>query len=398
MNTNEILDLIGRNKELFIDDIQNHDTELKEIVSSSTFLVIGGAGTIGQAVAKEIFKRNPKKLHIVDINENNLTEFVRDIRSSYGYIDGDFKTFAIDIGTKEYDAFIDSDGKYDYVLNLSALKHVRSEEDPYTLMRMINVNIFNTDKTIRQAIEKGTKKYFCVSTDKAANPVNMMGASKRIMEMFLLRRSKEIRISTARFANVAFSNGSLLYGFNKRLEKQQPIAAPYDVKRYFVTAKESGELCLMSCIFGENRDIFFPKLSESLDLISFSDIATKFLKNKGYIAHECSTEDEARSLVKILPAKGEWPCLFSKSNTTGEKDFEEFYTEKEELDMNSYKNLGVIKNNIDYNVQALESFELAINNIKKNHSWNKELIVNEFFKILPEFKYIDKKMYLDSKM
>ena len=292
-----ILSLIGREKELFTGDITNNNTKLMDIVSNSSFLVLGGAGSIGQAVTKEIFKRNPKKLHVVDISENNMVELVRDIRSSFGYINGDFQTFALDIGSIEYDAFIKADGKYDYVLNLSALKHVRSEKDPFTLMRMIDVNVFNTEKTMKQAAEKGSKKYFCVSTDKAANPVNMMGASKRIMEMFLMRRSADIAISTARFANVAFSDGSLLHGFNQRIQKSQPIVAPKDIKRYFVTPQESGELCLMSCIFGENRDIFFPKLSESLHLTTFADIAVKYLKNLGYEPHLCKTEDEARELA-----------------------------------------------------------------------------------------------------
>ena len=277
-----MLDLIGRNKKLFTEDISLKDLELKQIVSTSKFLVLGGAGSIGQAVTKEIFKRDPLKLHVVDISENNLVELVRDIRSSFGYINGDFKTFALDIGSSEYDAFIKSDGQYDYILNLSALKHVRSEKDPFTLMRMINVNIFNTDKTIQQSIENKAKKYFCVSTDKAANPVNMMGASKRIMEMFLMRRSKQINISTARFANVAFSDGSLLHGFNQRIQKKQPIVAPNDIKRYFVVPQEAGELCLSSCLLGDNRDIFFPKLEESLHLISFADIAVKYLENLGY--------------------------------------------------------------------------------------------------------------------
>jgi len=212
---NEILSLIGRKKALFSVDIKSHDNELKKIISVSSFLVIGGAGSIGQAVTKEIFKRDPKKLHVVDISENNMVELVRDIRSSFGYINGDFQTFALDIGSIEYDAFIKNDGNYDYVLNLSALKHVRSEKDPFTLMRMIDVNIFNTDKTLQQSIENGSKKYFCVSTDKAANPVNMMGASKRIMEMFVNRKSLGIKVSMARFANVAFSDGSLLHGFNQ---------------------------------------------------------------------------------------------------------------------------------------------------------------------------------------
>jgi FlaA1/EpsC-like NDP-sugar epimerase len=395
---NEMLSYIGRSQKLFNKDVCCFNDKLKKIISTSTFLVIGGAGSIGQAVSKEVFKRNPKKLHVVDISENNLTELVRDIRSSFGYINGDFKTYALDIGSIEYDAFIKSDGRYDYVLNLSALKHVRSEEDPFTLMRMIDVNIFNTDKTIKQSIENGAKKYFCVSTDKATNPINMMGASKCIMEMFLMRRSLDINISTARFANVAFSDGSLLHGFNQRIEKRQPIAAPSDIKRYFVTPQESGELCLMSCIFGENRDIFFPKLSETLHLISFSDIAIKYLKDKGYEPFICKTEDEARELVKTLPGQGKWPCLFTKSDTTGEKNSEEFYTDKEILDMERFENLGVIKNKPEYNESQLNNFEDAIVQLKSSMNWDKKSIVNEFFRMIPEFGYHDNGKYLDGKM
>jgi FlaA1/EpsC-like NDP-sugar epimerase len=393
-----ILSLIGRTKELFYDDIKNNDKELRKIVSSSSFLVIGGAGSIGQAVTKEIFKRDPKKLHVVDISENNMVELVRDIRSSFGYIDGEFATFALDIGSSEYDAFIKADGKYDYVLNLSALKHVRSEKDPFTLMRMIETNIFNTDKTLAQAIKNNTKKYFCVSTDKAANPVNMMGASKRIMEMFVMRKSKQINVSMARFANVAFSDGSLLHGFNQRIQKNQPIVAPNDIKRYFVTPQESGELCLMSCIFGENRDIFFPKLSENLHLIIFSEIAVKYLKNIGYEPYLCKDEEEARKLAKTLPTEGNWPCLFTPSDTTGEKDFEEFFTDKEILDMNRFENLGIIKNEAIYNEEKLNSFEEKINSLKSDLSWTKEDIVKEFFKLIPDFGHKETGKYLDGKM
>ncbi len=393
-----ILSLIGRTKELFLEDIINNEDKLKEIVSKSSFLVIGGAGSIGQAVTKEIFKRNPKKLHVVDISENNMVELVRDIRSSFGYIDGEFATFALDIGSWEYDAFINNDGKYDYVLNLSALKHVRSEKDPYTLMRMCETNIFNTDKTLQQAIEKGTKKYFCVSTDKAANPVNMMGASKRIMEMFVMRKSKQIDVSMARFANVAFSDGSLLHGFNQRIQKNQPIVAPNDIKRYFVTPQESGELCLMSCIFGENRDIFFPKLSENLHLITFSEIAVKYLKNIGYEPYLCEDEEEARKLAKTLPSEGKWPCLFTPSDTTGEKDFEEFFTDKEILDMNRFENLGIIKNEAIYDEEKINSFEEKINSLKSDLSWTKDDIVKEFFKLIPDFGHKETGKYLDSKM
>lgn len=393
-----ILELIGRKKELFTDDIANHEKELSKIIGESRFLVIGGAGSIGQAVTKELFKRNPLKLHIIDISENNMVELVRDIRSSFGYINGDFQTFALDIGSLEYDAFWDNDGEYDYVLNLSALKHVRSEKDPYTMMRMIDVNIFYTEKTIRQSIEKGVKKYFCVSTDKAANPANMMGASKRIMEMYLMKYSEQITISTARFANVAFSDGSLLHGFNQRIQKRQPIVAPNDVKRYFVIPKESGELCLMSTIFGENRDIFFPKMNDSLHMITFSEIAVRYLNNIGYKPYPCTTEDEARELIKTLPEKGLWPCLFTPSDTTGEKDFEEFFTENEVLDLERFRYVGIIKNEGAYDDKLISHFSSSIKKMKQSGQWTKEQILELFFEMLPKFGYVEKGKYLDNKM
>ena len=392
-----VLQLIGRDRELFEEDIKKFGKELDEIVAKSRFLVVGGAGSIGSAVVKEIFKRNPKKLHVVDISENNLVELVRDIRSSLGYIDGEFKTFALDIGSEIYDQFIEDDGKYDYVLNLSALKHVRSEKDPYTLMRMIDVNIFNTDKTIFQSIQKGTKKYFCVSTDKAANPVNMMGASKRIMEFFLMRRSLEIPISTARFANVAFSDGSLLYGFNRRIEKRQPIAAPKDIRRYFVTPKESGELCLMSTMFGENRDIFFPKLSDKLHLITFAEIAVKYLEAIGYEPYECESEEEARSLVKTLPEQGKWPVYFFNSDTTGEKDFEEFYTGEETIDWDRFASIGVIKNEPLFDGEKLDYFTWKIEKLKKD-GWGKKDLVDLFNFMIPNFNHKETGKYLDQRM
>lgn len=393
-----MLELIGRRNRLLSEDVNNQEGALRNKVRESRFLVIGAAGSIGQAVTKEIFKRSPKKLHAVDISENNLVELVRDIRSSLGYIDGDFSTYALDIGSWQYDAFIESDGEYDYVLNLSALKHVRSEKDPYTLMRMIEVNILNTLKTIEQSKLKGAKKYFCVSTDKAANPVNMMGGSKRIMEMFLMRESQYIDISTARFANVAFSDGSLLHGFNQRLEKKQPIVAPSDVKRYFVVPQESGELCLLSSLLGQNRDIFFPKLSEELHLITFAEIAKKYLRSKGFEPYLCENEDEARDLIKELPQKGKWPCLFSPSNTTGEKDFEEFFTSNETIDLDRFQNLGVVKNGLVENSDKLDYFLDAISEMRNRGKWAKEEIVSLFHEMIPDFGHEEKGKYLDSKM
>lgn len=394
----DILKLIGRTAPIFERDISDRSKDLKELVSNNRFLVIGGAGSIGQAVTREIFKRHPRALHVVDISENNLVELVRDIRSTLGYIDGDFRTFALDCGSHEYMAFMNTVEGYDYVLNLSALKHVRSEKDPFTLMRLIEVNILNTIKTIQISQSHGSKKYFCVSTDKAANPVNMMGASKRIMEMFLMRESSSIEISTARFANVAFSDGSLLHGFNQRFGKRQPISAPKDVRRYFVTPQESGELCLMSCLLGENRDIFFPKLSGQLHLTTFSDIAERYLNNLGYEPYYCSTEEEARERSEELITSKRWPCFFFKSDTTGEKDFEEFFTENEILDMDRFQNLGVIKNKAVFNAETLERFLVSIDEIRSQTFWEKSTIVELFKEVLPGFVHKETGKNLDGKM
>lgn len=394
MNTLEIL---GRKNKLFEKDLINYEKTLKEIISSSAFLILGGAGSIGQSVTKEIFKRNPKQLHVVDISENNLVELVRDLRSSLGYIQGDFKTFALDIGSWQFEKFIENQSQYDYVLNLSALKHVRSEKDPYTLLRMIEVNIINTITSIEYSRKLGARKYFCVSTDKAANPVNMMGGSKRIMEMFLMKESNDISISTARFANVAFSDGSLLHGFNQRIMKRQPIAAPNDVTRYFVTSQEAGELCLMSTIFGDNRDILFPKLNHDLHLITFSEIAERYLKSIGFKAVICSNEQEARERIVHSDKDKTWPCYFSASNTTGEKDYEEFFTENEILDLDRFEDLGIIKNGL-VTSDKLEFFLNQIDVIKRLKKPIKADIVELFHQMIPNFGHVEKNSYLDSKM
>ena len=395
MNT---LNIIGRKQTLFDDDLLNNSHQLVDIIRKSKFLVIGGAGTIGSAVCLEIFKRNPKVLHVVDISENNLVEVVRNIRSSIGYTDGDFCTFSIDCGTRQFKALFDSEGPYDYVFNLSALKHVRSESDPYTLMRLIEVNIFNTIRSLMITSTGDLKNYFCVSTDKAANPVNMMGGSKRIMEMFLMRESLRQNITMARFANVAFSDGSLLHGFSQRLAKRQPIAAPNDVKRYFVTQQESGELCLLSGLLGESRDIFFPKLSDQLHLTTFSEIAKKYLTELGYEPYECDTESEARDRVDDLIRQKKWPCYFFKSDTTGEKDFEEFFTDLETLDMEKFTSVGIIKSRPSFEEEKLSFFEQKINTIKNSDKWNREEIVGLFHQMIPNFGHKETGKFLDQRM
>ena len=395
---NDVLQLIGRDKELFEKDIKTHEETLSSIIKNNSFLVIGGAGSIGQSVVKEIFSRDPKRIYVVDINENNLVELVRDIRSSLGYIAGDFKTFALDCGSIEYEALVLEQAPFDYILNLSALKHVRSEKDPFTLMRMIDVNILNAENILSYAARNKCSKYFCVSTDKATNPVNMMGASKRIMEMFLMKASLDVTVSTARFANVAFSDGSLLHGFNQRLQKKQPISAPRDVRRYFVTPKEAGELCLFSCLLGENRDVFFPKLSEKLHLITFSEIAVMYLENSGYEPVVCDSEDEARQMAKDMKNSKEWPCYFFDSDTTGEKDFEEFYTKEEKIDWESLASIGIIKNEAVFDGQKLTFFLQRIESLKKLKKWSKNDLLDLFIDMLPNFDHKEKNKNLDQKM
>jgi len=392
------LSLIGRSHALFKDDVAQRETSIRSAVKGGRFLVIGGAGSIGQAVVKEVFKRGPAALHVIDLDENDLVELVRDIRSSLGYIEGDFQALPLDCSSVEYEAFILSQNPYDYVLNFSALKHVRSEKDPYTLMRLIDVNILNSERIARQAAGDHSKKYFCVSTDKAANPVNMMGASKRIMEMFMMRRSFEVTVSTARFANVAFSDGSLLHGYNQRIQKKQPLAAPRDVKRYFLSQGEAGELCLMSCLFGENRDIFFPKLNEKVHLIRFSQIAERYLESLGYEPFMCSTEHEARARVHELIRQKKWPCYFFDSDTTGEKKSEEFYTGEDIVDLHRFKDIGVIRNIAEFDENKLNVFQNAILAMRNRGYWTKSELVELFRWMLPEFDHKETYKYLDQRM
>lgn len=401
MKIPNLLSIIGRSEFLFQKDFIRHSSYIDQEIRNSRFLVIGGAGSIGAAVVRELFQRQPKVLHVVDISENNLTELVRDIRSSMGYISGEFKTFCLDILGIEYEAFMlgikEQIGSYDYVLNFSALKHVRSEKDPFTLMRLIKVNIFGTLRTLHEAKNIGAKKYFCVSTDKAANPVNLMGASKKIMECFLAREN-QLPVSTARFANVAFSDGSLPYGWMQRILKRQPIVAPKDIKRYFITDAEGAILCLFSILQGQNREIFFPKLSEHLHLITFADMAKKFLHSQNLEPIEVSNEDEARNKVEEFAAKNAWPCYFPKTDTTGEKDFEEFYTHDESVDWNRYSEIAVVSNPTIAETSNLNTFETRIEELCSKGSWSKSDIITLFKQVLPDFSHKETGKYLDGKM
>ncbi len=389
--------LIKRPDILFLNDIANHKKQLETIISQSSILIIGGAGSIGSSTVKEVLSFNPKALHIVDINENGLASLIREIRSSDLKFTTELKTFCLDVDSPEFDAFFENNF-YDYVLNFSALKHVRSEKDPFTLMRMVVVNILNTYKTLEQSIEKKVKKYFAVSTDKATNPVNLMGATKRVMEMFLMMMSEKINISTARFANVLFSNGSLPESFLIKLNKRLPFSGPNDVKRYFITMEESGRLCLLSTFLGQNKEIFIPKI-EKLKAIGFDEIAENILEAYGYKPYYCNSEEEAKSLIKKLPEKGLWPCYFSPSDTTGEKEIEEFFTKDDIIDTYRFEDIDVIQNKIAFEKNILQNFLQEIKKLRENRKWTKEDIVHLLADVLKnEFSYEDKKKYLDEKM
>ncbi len=395
----DVLSLIGRSEELFNRDIEDLNSQLVELVRDHSFLVIGGAGSIGQAVVKELFQRKPKVLHVVDISENSLVELIRDIRSSLGYIQADFRTFVIDCGSINFEFFLRQQGPYDYVLNLSAIKHVRNEKDPYSLMRMIEVNVLNTEAILNILRQEKTKKYFSVSTDKATNPVSMMGATKRVMEILLMAASRFLPVSTSRFANVAFSDGSLLHGFGQRIAKRQPLTAPMDIKRYFMTDRESGQLCLLSCLLGHNRDIFFPKLDKDLDLLSFADLAENYLQSLGWEPYHCKTEDEARIMVNELSPHGQWPCFFVQTDTSGEKEIEEFYTWDQELDMDRFADIGVIKNpGPEGDLDSLRQMTKEIRDIQRRGYWEKQELIDIFESMLPEFSHMETGRYLDDKM
>ncbi len=394
----EILSILGRKRRFFAHDLEAAENALTAQIRQSSFLVLGGAGSIGQAVVKALFRRRPARLHVVDTSENNLVELVRDIRSSYGYIDGDFRTLPLDISQPEFDGFVGTSPGYDFVVNLSALKHVRSEKDAFTLMRMLVVNVLSTESSIDQACAMGARRYFSVSSDKAANPANAMGATKRVMERCLARAAGRIEISSARFANVAFSDGSLLHGFHQRLAKRQPLAAPQDVERYFITGSEAADLCLMACLLGNNRETFYPNVTRDFEAMNFRTIAERFLRAQGYRAHPCETEEEARSQVEPLAAKGLWPCYFFTSDTTGEKQIEEFYMADEKVDVDRYSEIGVVCWPAVDKDPPLDRFLTAIRTMRANGRWTRDEILGQLTSLLPEFQHQETGKFLDSKM
>lgn len=399
----EALFSMMRRRPLFTEDLRHHNDEINERIGASAFLVIGGAGSIGQAVVKEIFSRSPRRLDVVDLSENNLVELVRDLRSSIGYISGGFRTLALDASSLEFEIFLRSAPPYDYVLNLAALKHVRSERDPFTLMRLIATNVLMTSSTLDLAIERSARHYFGVSSDKAVNSANAMGASKRAMELCLVARADRIATTSTRFANVAFSDGSLLHGFRERLAKRQPLSAPEDVRRYFITAQEAGRLCLLACLVAGSCESFFPNPASDFDPLSFRQLAEGYLDWNDLEAFPCNSEDEARSRVEELASQGRWPCYFFTSDTTGEKPVEEFYSCREHPDLSRFREIGVVNLQrepaISSASERIDAFMQSVDQLRGSRGgWSREDILDLLKQLVPEFAHRETGRHLDGRM
>lgn len=389
-----------RNESLFSKDLLTFHKRLTEKTEGKSALVIGGAGTIGSSFIKALLKFNISKLYVVDINENGLTELVRDIRSSVGLnVPDDLKTYPISFSDPVFKKMFLASGPFDIVANFAAHKHVRSEKDHYSIEAMIQNNVLKAKGLLDLLVQNPPEHFFCVSTDKAANPVNVMGASKKLMEDLILAYSDRLQISTARFANVAFSNGSLPFGFMERLAKQQPFSSPLNIKRYFVSPEESGQICLLACLLGDSGEIFFPKLDYNKNMKTFSSIAISLLKELGFEADICATEDEAREKAIQLKANSStYPVYFFESNTSGEKSFEEFYTEDEQLDVDSFSGLGVIKNTQRKSTEELMKIFLNLESAFNSETISKASVVQVLKAYLPNFDHIEKGKNLDQSM
>jgi FlaA1/EpsC-like NDP-sugar epimerase len=390
----------GRQESLLHADFAKYSNELNNRIDGKNVLVIGGAGSIGSSYIKAILKFNIAKLVVVDINENALTELVRDLRSSTAYIiPDDFITYPVNFGDRVFEKLFIKHGPFEIVANFAAHKHVRSEKDIFSIEAMIENNVLRARKLLDLLIKFPPEHFFCVSTDKAANPVNIMGASKKLMEELIMAYSDKLPIKTARFANVAFSNGSLPLGFLDRLSKNQPWSCPLGIRRFFVSPQESGELCLMASIMGNSGDIFYPKLDEEKDMILFDKIALDLIRELGYEADICQTEEEAKQkALALTPESKSYPIFFFGSNTSGEKAFEEFFTEKEVLDTDSFVNLGVIKNSKKRSIAEIDAIFGNIEKLFKKDTVTKAEIVDVLKEYLPNFEHIETGKGLDMKM
>ncbi len=389
---------IGRPESMFSKDLLDKSSELASSINDKSILVIGGAGSIGSSFIKAALKFRPKKLVVVDINENGLTELVRDLRSSKDqYIPESFYTYPISFDSNAFKKLFIKHGPFEIVTNFAAHKHVRSEKDIFSIEALIENNVLKAKKLMDILLDYPPDHFFCVSTDKAANPVNIMGASKKLMEELILSYATSFKVTSARFANVAFSNGSLLDGFVSRLNKNQPIACPNDVQRFFVSPQESGQICLLACILGRSGEIFFPKLDMQNDLIKFSDILPEFLKEHGFTPFFCNSEQTAKEQVHQIPHKN-YPVYLFETNTSGEKLYEEFYTESEDYYLDKYHALGFIKKTASYSKSEMNQLIEDLNKLFLKDELNKSEIVSWLKSCISDFEHIETGIGLDSKM
>ena len=397
MNITKLLSKSVRNIKInpFLEDLKAQKNFLHSQIKDKKILVVGGAGTIGSSYIKQILKYKPSKITVVDINENGLTELTRDLRSSNSL---DYKpeyiTYPVNLLSDTFDKIFNSD-TWDIVSNFSAHKHVRSEKDKISVEALIKNNVFGAIKLLSLCEENHPKYFFSVSTDKAANPVNIMGASKSLMEKLILSKKNNFRVSTARFANVAFSNGSLLDGFIYRLNKKQPLSCPSDIKRFFVTPVQSGQICLLATFLGDTGNIFFPKLDFHKDQIYFKDIALDYLKEEGFEPAFMNSEKEAKE-YDIDSNSGKYPIYFFKTDTSGEKTYEEFYTEEEDYNIKKYDSLGFI--NTPKIQISFEEVKASFDIVFSNSSSEKLDIIKVIKNYVPNFTHIETGKHLDQKM
>ena len=388
-----------RKESFFKKDLEANSAKLTAEISGKSVLVIGGGGTIGSSFIRELLRFNPGSLYVVDLSENYLTELTRDIRSKHGMVVPDiYKTYPISFADPVFDKILADTGPFDIVANFAAHKHVRSEKDHYSVTALLENNVVKAERLLSKLANNPPKHFFCVSTDKAANPVNIMGASKKIMEEVIMSYSRQFPITTARFANVAFSNGSLLAGYLERLMKGQPLSCPSDIRRFFVSPQESGQICLLACILGNTGEIFFPKLEET-QMVNFKDITIDFLKTMGYDTRICASEEEAKLEATKLNAKStHYPVYFFTSDTSGEKTFEEFFTETEILDLETFDSLGIIKNAPRKEIAEIKTLIESLKTVLKKPNLTKEAIVEVMHEYLPSFHHIETGKNLDQKM
>ncbi len=387
-----------REKSFFYNDLINSKEKLNKEIKGKSILVIGGAGTIGSSYIKAALRYNPSKLIVVDINENGLTELTRTLRSDYNItVPDSYLTYPMSFNSDVFYKMLKKQGLFDIIANFAAHKHVRSEKDSFSIEAMIKNNVLDAKQFLDYLKLNKPSHFFCVSTDKAANPVNVMGASKKLMENVIMSYSNNIKITTARFANVAFSNGSLLYGYMERLLQRQPISCPSDVKRFFVSPEESGEICLLTCILGNSGDIYFPKLTEN-QLVNFKSITEDFFKYLNKDIKICKSEKEAKEVASNLSDSSSYPVYFFKTDTSGEKLYEEFYTSDDEINLDKFESIGVIKNSYKPNYLEVESVVNQISELFSRESYNKEDIINVMNNLLPSFSHIETGKSLDQKM